>query len=83
MQDHLSVIDEAVRRCTRKVIPTHLLPYSAELRGELGMDSLGLIMLFELLGRRLQIDPVELSRRSTRLVTIGDLVAEVDSLSRR
>lgn len=82
MDENRKVIDDAVKRCTRAALPDGLIPINTGLRDELGMDSIGLLMLFDMLGQRLQLDPVQLSRRSARLLTMGDLVDAVEALSR-
>lgn len=77
MEEHVKTVVEIIRQCTRQPIGDDVLTPEVELRNDLGIDSLGMLMLFERIGSEFNIDPVQLSNCAAKIRSFGDLLAQV------
>lgn len=77
MNEQVKSVADIIRQCTRQPIDEDALNPEADLRNDLGIDSLGMLMLFERIGTELDIDPVSLSDKASEIRSFGDLLAQV------
>lgn len=78
MEEHIKAVTEIIKQCIRQPICEDALQSEVDLRNDLGIDSLGMLMLFESIGSEFGIDPVRLSNVASEIRTFGDLVSQVD-----
>lgn len=79
MSSQLEQICDILRQCTRKKIPSDLEP-KTDLQLELAIDSIGMFMLFDRLGEKFKLDPVDLSKRAKHIRTIEDLLMSISEI---
>jgi len=77
MNNLANIIVDIIRQCTRQPIGEDALNPQADLRNDLGIDSLGMLMLFERIGSEFNIDPVLLSDNASAIRSYGDLLAQI------
>ena len=80
MNEYSEVLSKILKQCTRQPIGEVLIGSEADLRNDLGIDSLGLLMLFERIGNEFNIDPVKLNKKNPEIRQFGDLLERVSVL---